>query len=76
MLKKWLSRFLTATFVTTMVLGNGVASIVKADETPKYLDSRLSVEDRVADLMSRMTLDEKIGQYRIKFAIQSGFSYN
>ncbi|GFP77684.1 glycoside hydrolase family 3 N-terminal domain-containing protein [Clostridium fungisolvens] len=62
MLKKWLSRFLTATFVTTMVLGNGVSSIVKAEDAPKYLDSRLSVDERVNDLISRMTLDEKIGQ--------------
>ncbi|WP_160674818.1 glycoside hydrolase family 3 N-terminal domain-containing protein [Clostridium sp. C8-1-8] len=62
MLKKWLSRFLTVTFVTTMVLGNGTAAIVKAEDTPKYLDSRLSVDERVQDLITRMTLDEKVGQ--------------
>ncbi|WEK14940.1 MAG: glycoside hydrolase family 3 N-terminal domain-containing protein [Candidatus Microbacterium phytovorans] len=30
--------------------------------TAAYLDARLSVEERVADLLSRMTLPEKVGQ--------------
>ena len=30
--------------------------------TPPYRDTALSVEDRVADLLSRMTVDEKAGQ--------------
>ncbi len=29
---------------------------------PRYKDSRLSIEDRVADLLSRMSLEEKVGQ--------------
>jgi beta-glucosidase len=32
------------------------------DNTPKYKNPNLSVEDRVADLLSRLTLEEKIGQ--------------
>ncbi len=32
------------------------------DESPKYLDDRLSPEDRAADLVSRLTLDEKVRQ--------------
>lgn len=31
-------------------------------ETPKYKNPALSIDDRVADLLSRMTLEEKIGQ--------------
>jgi beta-glucosidase len=33
-------------------------------ETPLYLDPSKPVEDRVKDLLSRMTLEEKIGQMR------------
>ena len=33
-----------------------------SQENPDYLNSGLSVERRVADLMQRMTLEEKIGQ--------------
>jgi len=32
------------------------------DVSPKYLDERLSPEDRAADLVSRLTLDEKVRQ--------------
>jgi len=34
----------------------------KNEEKPKYLNSKLSVEQRVEDLLNRMTLDEKIAQ--------------
>src|SRR5258708_38675029 len=32
------------------------------DATPKYKNSNLAIEDRVADLLSRMTLEEKVQQ--------------
>lgn len=32
------------------------------DDTPKYRNPKLAIEDRVADLLSRMTLEEKVGQ--------------
>src|ERR1700688_876699 len=32
------------------------------ENTPKYRNPKLAIEDRVADLLSRMTLDEKVGQ--------------
>ena len=35
---------------------------VSTAHTLPYLDSRLSADRRVADLMRRMTLDDKIGQ--------------
>jgi beta-glucosidase len=34
----------------------------KAEEVPPYLRSNLPVDSRVKDLLSRMTLDEKVGQ--------------
>ena len=59
----------TAT-VTAVVLAAGtVASISAASATtasasgsPAYLNPRLPVQARVADLLGRMTLPEKIGQ--------------
>lgn len=33
-----------------------------SNQTPAYRDSTLPVEDRVADLLGRMTLEEKVGQ--------------
>src|SRR5216684_2051601 len=34
----------------------------QADNTPRYRNPALAIDDRVADLLSRMTLEEKIGQ--------------
>jgi len=38
------------------------AQVAVAQETAPYRDPTLSVEERVADLLGRMTLEEKIGQ--------------
>jgi beta-glucosidase len=46
--------------VLVLVLGTGVS--VTASGQPAYLDARRSTEDRVADLLARMTLPEKVGQ--------------
>jgi beta-glucosidase len=35
---------------------------VPAEDTPKYKNRALPIDDRVTDLLSRMTLEEKIGQ--------------
>jgi beta-glucosidase len=35
------------------------------DELPAYLDSKRPVEERIDDLMSRMTLKEKLGQLNL-----------
>lgn len=40
-----------------------VAPVVSADE-PVYLDTRRSFEERAADLVSRMTLEEKVAQLK------------
>lgn len=35
---------------------------------PPYKDARLPIRERVADLLSRMTLEEKVGQLRCTLA--------
>lgn len=62
MLKKWLSRFVTTTFTTTMLLGNIFPAGAAEGNVPTYLNSRASVEDRVKDLLGRMTLEQKVAQ--------------
>jgi beta-glucosidase len=39
-----------------------VASFVAAQKSPSYLDPKLPVDQRIADLLSRMTLEEKVAQ--------------
>lgn len=48
--------------ITTLLLYGGT---LMAQQTP-YKDSRLPVEERVQDLLSRMTMEEKIGQLSMK----------
>ncbi len=48
--------------ITTLLLYGGT---LMAQEYP-YKDSRLPVEERVQDLLSRMTMEEKIGQLSMK----------
>src|SRR6202008_4594563 len=36
--------------------------VASADSAPKYKNPALPIDDRVADLLSRMTLEEKISQ--------------
>ena len=50
-----------------MAIGPMLASVLMilaqaGESTPIYLDPKRPVEKRVADLMSRMTLKEKVGQ--------------
>ncbi len=45
-----------------LVLMLWACSIARADDTPKYKDASLSIEERVDDLMRRMTLHEKVRQ--------------
>ena len=55
-----------------LVVGAGAAlasiSVIlaqAADRTPIYLDPKRPVEERIDDLMSRMTLKEKVGQLNL-----------
>jgi len=53
----WIARFLLSA-LSLCALGFGA----RAQNVPPYRDPKLPVEQRVADLLSRMTLDEKIAQ--------------
>jgi hypothetical protein len=37
--------------------------MVNTDENPRFLDYNLPLEKRIEDLISRLTLDEKISQF-------------
>jgi len=50
------------TFLGVLVVYGAFFGTVDAQETPLYKDPKLSVEQRVADLLSQMTLEEKIAQ--------------
>ena len=50
-----------ATFLA-LLIGIGVTVWVVAQGQPKYKDPSVPVDDRVADLLSRMTLEEKVAQ--------------
>jgi beta-glucosidase len=54
----WRAAFTAVTALLVLATG-GTAS---ASGQPAYVDSHRSVEDRVADLLGRMTLPEKVGQ--------------
>ena len=45
-----------------MILVCGLSAVAEDGTLPPYKDARLSVETRVEDLLSRMTLQEKIAQ--------------
>src|SRR6185295_7990688 len=55
-----LARRLLACVATALLLTNTVALATRAQ--PAYLDPSVPIDRRVDDLMSRMTLEEKIGQ--------------
>jgi beta-glucosidase len=51
--------------LTTMLISAAAVAQQNApanDNTPKYRNPKLAIEDRVADLLSRMTLEEKVGE--------------
>jgi beta-glucosidase len=53
------------------ILG-GPATGAQAADTPRYLDKALPTEARIDDLMSRLTLDEKIGLVHANGTFRSG----
>jgi beta-glucosidase len=62
-LKRKIASYLTIFALATGITSAGMpANTVAKEKGPAYQDSKLSVEKRVADLLSKMTLEEKIGQ--------------
>ena len=57
--------FLWAAAGCLAVLSGLHLSAQAAPENPRYLDPKLPVEERIDDLLSRMTLKEKIGQLNL-----------
>src|SRR5262245_54502367 len=54
--------FIVFTFVSILAAGVIGARIGRAQEAPDYRNPNLPVERRVADLLSRMTVEEKVAQ--------------
>jgi beta-glucosidase len=57
-----LTRRLLACVAVALLLTNTVALTTGTTARPDYFDPSLPIDRRVDDLMSRMTLDEKVGQ--------------
>jgi hypothetical protein len=54
--------------LTAVVFGLSSASILfpqSSSDTPLYLDPKRTIDERIDDLMSRMTLKEKVGQLNL-----------
>jgi len=67
MIKNMISRSLGRLIFILLLVGSFTACTSSDNETQgleaaKYLDSTIPVEDRVDDLLKRMTMEEKIGQ--------------
>lgn len=60
--KKFRSVFLSMILIFSIIIQSSYSTTALADEKLIYLDSSKPVEDRVKDLLSRMSLAQKIGQ--------------
>lgn len=64
---------LPARILTTALIGafsslSSLTASAAKKNLPPYKDARLPIPERVADLLSRMTLEEKVGQLRCTLA--------
>lgn len=66
--------------VLAVAAGALPATLAQADHEPRYRDATAPVNDRVADLLSRMTLEEKVAQmvalWATKAEIMDGLDFN
>ena len=58
-------RFLRLLAVVGTAVAGGSELLVSADAPPAYLDAKRPIEERVDDLVDRMTLEEKVGQLNL-----------
>ena len=56
------TRLLVPGFLLSLSLTLLFAALATAQTTPPYRDPKLPIEQRIADLLSRMTLEEKVAQ--------------
>src|SRR5579883_2908187 len=56
------TRLLVPVSLLSLALTLLFAALVTAQSTPPYRDPKLPIEQRIADLLSRMTLEEKVAQ--------------
>jgi len=61
--KQRFTSLIVATNITLSSVAGGFAQA--ADQTPVYLEAKRPIAERVEDLMSRMTLKEKVGQLNL-----------
>ena len=71
---KLLSRYRVAQILLLLVPAGALCSGAPAQTVPPYRDPKLPVEQRVADLLSRMTLEEKVAQMESAWENRQFFS--
>lgn len=59
---RWFTFLLACTLLLTLAAPFRAAPVRSQDDNPPYLNPDLPVEERVEDLLARMTLEEKVGQ--------------
>ena len=62
---------ITTRLATTLITAASMALLAGAGDRPAYLDPTLPIDTRVDDLLSRMTLEEKIGQMNMPCVYES-----
>ena len=75
MLRKHDSKLMFLLIGLSFLIISGVWGEVEG-EKPVYLDSTKPVEQRVDDLIARMTLEEKVGQMNIPCTYKRRFGWN
>ncbi len=71
---KLLSTYRVARILLLLVPVGALCSAAPAQTVPPYRDAKLPVEQRVADLLSRMTLEEKVAQMESAWENRQFFS--
>ena len=80
MFKRVIKKVFFFSFIVTMYSSYAQnSSGLKSDSSPLYLDPSQPTEKRIADLMGRMTLEDKVyqmNQFVIPYLLKSSFPLN